>query len=117
MDRAEHDRQVDHEQHSCRHFTGIQHDECATGVNYRALVGGEQFGWVRRIPCVPEPGETVPCEKLSLPSREEAEAIVTEMDEATAAVIRHIATGEPLPEGVTYIACRREDMGPSGDGE
>ena len=101
---------VEAEMSKCVHFTGIQHDICAAGVNYRALVGGPDFGWARKIPCLSEPG-AVPCASLRLPTLEEAEAKVTKGDEVYAAVLRHLTTGEPLPDGVSVMVCREEDMG------
>ncbi len=114
----EHDRQVQHELHSCVSFNGIQHDECKAGVNYRRLIGGPDFGWAKHLPCLNDP-EAVQCEKRAFPTLAEAETIVTEMDEATAAVIRHLADGTPLPPGVSVMVCQQRDMEPwsSGDDE
>lgn len=39
---------------TCRHFTGCQNGTCEAGVNYRDLVGGEDFGWMARTPCIPD---------------------------------------------------------------
>lgn len=33
----------------CKHYKG-RHG-CALGINLRQLVGGDNFGWMRRIPC------------------------------------------------------------------
>lgn len=108
---AEHARAVAKEISKCKHFTGIQHAACKAGVNYRALIGGPDFGWAKYLPCLSDP-EAVICERREYPTPEEAEALVTASDEACAAVLRHLTTGEPLPEGVSYIACRKEDMWP-----
>lgn len=69
----------------CRHH-GMNHSElikphgghvCKLGIDIRALVGGERFGWARRMPCYlpnkDEPG-FVPCEKMEPHTREELEA-------------------------------------------
>lgn len=36
----------------CKHFNGIQNDECKLKVNYRALAGGDNVGWAARLPCI-----------------------------------------------------------------
>lgn len=36
----------------CKHFTGIQHDECSKGVNYKKLAGEPLFGYALRLPCI-----------------------------------------------------------------
>lgn len=66
----------------CEHFTGIQHDTCKAGVNIRQLVGGPDFGWAARLPCLLADSDKceVQCEKRSLPTRDEAEAAVNEHD-------------------------------------
>lgn len=44
----------------CKHFTGaFNHDCCAAGVNYRTLSGGDDFGWLRRLPCTGARGGSV----------------------------------------------------------
>jgi hypothetical protein len=39
----------------CRHFDGIGGFDnkkcCRAGVNYRQIVGGDDFGWACRLPC------------------------------------------------------------------
>jgi len=62
----------------CRHFNGIQHDECKVGVNYRALAGEPQLGMAQRLPCgirLPNGKEPQPvhCDKRAVCTREEAE--------------------------------------------
>lgn len=106
---------VESEMAKCIHFTGIQHDTCAAGVNYGRLLGGPRFGWAKHLPCLSDP-EAIACEQCRFPTREEAEATVREMDAACTAALNHIAHGTPLPPGVTVMVCRREDMGPYGDG-
>ena len=67
-----------HEMSSCVHFAGIQHAECAAGVNIRALVGGSDLGWAARLPCLLMDAKKceVVCDVRKLPTREEAEAEV-----------------------------------------
>jgi len=66
----------------CIHFRGIQHDLCGAGINIRQLVGGDDFGWGIRIPCLVRDAKTcsVTCESRILPTREQAEATVDECD-------------------------------------
>ncbi len=56
----------------CRHWSnpfvrGRREDACAHGINIRELVGGPDFGWSTRRPCVHgslhRPSEAVTCEK------------------------------------------------------
>lgn len=88
FDRAkEYERRIQSKMGQCVHFRGVHHNEtCAAGVKYRELVGGPDFGWLTRLPCnrflSNEAGQAVPCDKLQLTSREEAEADVRAADEA-----------------------------------
>jgi hypothetical protein len=79
----EHERQVKNEMDSCIHFSGIQHTKCRAGVNIRELVGGSDFGWASRLPCLlsDAPYCTTPCDKRQMPTRDEAEAEVKKHDE------------------------------------
>lgn len=58
----------------CIHFNGIQHDACRAGINMRAHVGGDDFGWAKRIPCLGERDGIVPCDKRRLQTAAEADA-------------------------------------------
>lgn len=65
-------------QGTCKHFTGYQNGKCMAGIEYRALVGGDDFGWAARLPCVTnsplnKPGGP-PCEKFEEPTAEELAA-------------------------------------------
>ena len=73
----------------CEHFTGIQNETCKAGVNIRKLVGGPDFGWATRLPCLLDDSEKceVQCEKRSLMTRDEAEAAVNEHDTLLAKTI------------------------------
>lgn len=84
---AEIERRIQDHMRRCVHFTGIQHDTCEAGVCYRALVGGPDFGWASRLPCLEDrlphkEGPIVACEQLKRTTREEAEAEVTKSDAA-----------------------------------
>lgn len=89
-----HEEEVLHEMSRCVHFRGIQCDPCAGGVNMRELVGGPDFGWATRIPCLLMDAEncTVVCDKRKLPTREEAEAKVTRSEERHERVMK-VLTG------------------------
>lgn len=86
FDRAQElERRIQNHMHSCVHFTGIQHESCKAGVNYRTLVGGSDLGWARRLPCTegwPEDQvrEAVPCDQCRRVTREEAEEKVKSAD-------------------------------------
>ncbi len=71
---------------TCRHFNGIQHDVCRSGVNYRVLAGEPMVGCATRIPCLPfrEPknGPMADCEKHSTWTLAEAEQIINDGEEA-----------------------------------
>ena len=115
-DAREHARQVAREMKTCSHFTGIQNDACKADVNYRKLIGGPDFGWAKYLPCLSDP-KAVACEKRTFPAPEEAEAIVTHMDEAYEAALLYLAGKGALPPGMTVIACRQEDMEPGENGD
>ena len=64
----------------CVHFNGLPFriDEdygkcCDAGVNYRALVGGSDFGWMARTPCTKTTlsKDVVLCDKYRDPTPEE----------------------------------------------
>jgi len=65
---------------TCQYFTGIQNKLCKAGVEIRTLVGGPDFGWATRLPCMLSHGERceVTCDKRHFPTREEAEQQETE---------------------------------------
>jgi hypothetical protein len=83
FDRAkEHERRIAWHTSMCAHFTGTQKQVCKAGVNYRALVGGPDFGWATRMPCTGDKGDAiVVCAQLRLTTREEAEAEVARSED------------------------------------
>jgi len=106
---------------SCKHYKGMH--GCALGVDLRALVGGDNFGWRRRIPC--NVGtmagsslaaiDPVPCELYEEPTAEEiakSEADLQSAVEAFRAVERGDAAvpcpkcGETLGPGGCPAGCR-----------
>lgn len=61
----------------CRHFTGASRSPCKAGIDYRTLVGGDDVGWMTRLPCIRafEPDARFPvveCEQRAVLTREEA---------------------------------------------
>jgi hypothetical protein len=74
---------------TCKHYTGALNPRtsgtCSVGVNYRALVGGEVFGWISRLPCTagePRCGERVTCDKFQAPTPEEIAEDKRQIDES-----------------------------------
>lgn len=86
FDRAkERERRITSKMNRCVHFTGTRDEACEAGVNYRQLVGGDDFGWGTRLPCLtdtftPKNGDKVSCGQCRMTTREEAEAEVEESD-------------------------------------
>lgn len=65
----------------CIHYTGCLNPRtptCKAGINYREHVGGDGFGWVRRIPCHTlkddDISAKVKCDLYQEPSAEEVAA-------------------------------------------
>lgn len=62
---------------NCKHFTGIQYNQCSVGIIYRVLAfyNAAPEGWARRLPCLwrnrEEGGAIVPCRHYELPTEEE----------------------------------------------
>lgn len=46
-------------------------EKCSAGINIRELVGGEDFGWLLRSPCVESLKTEVSCDKRQFPPDEE----------------------------------------------
>ena len=68
-------RRIKQIQSKCIHFTGIQHETCKAGVNYREIVGGEDLGWAIRTPCFEDNKEcVVTCNHREFPTYAEAQA-------------------------------------------
>jgi hypothetical protein len=91
----------------CVHFNGSVNPCCEAGVNYRALVGGQDFGWLKRLPCLVKYAgpDAVTCEKRQEPTAEQIEASKREMEEAIerinkvrAAIVAHL--GGPWKKGM-----------------
>lgn len=65
----------------CIHYTGCLNPRapaCKAGVNYREHVGGDGFGWVRRLPCFKltdsDPAAIVKCNLFQEASAEQIAA-------------------------------------------
>ena len=80
------EQQIKWHMSSCVHFTGIQNKTCKADVNIRELVGGPDFGWARKIPCLLRDADecTVVCPSRQFPTREEAEALEDEHEKTIA---------------------------------
>jgi hypothetical protein len=87
----------------CRHFNGIgfgvdgREKICGAGVNYRTLVGGDNYGWARRIPCL-DVGDSlagvVPCPQRRWLTQEEHAAHEAEVRAAIDKAFADIAAGK-----------------------
>jgi hypothetical protein len=76
--KRDHELTIKRETNSCRFYLGTQHENCEAGINYRALVGGPDWGWGTRLPCLgflfePKGGERATCDKRQCWTVEEAE--------------------------------------------
>jgi hypothetical protein len=74
---------------TCIHYTGCinpRKPTCDAGINYREHVGGDGFGWIKRIPCHTldgeDPSTKVKCNKYQEPTDEQIAASKAETDEA-----------------------------------
>lgn len=76
---------IKREMQTCVHFSGIQNEKCAAGINIREIVGGDDFGWAARLPCFLDTQEvcTAICPSRQFPSREQAEKEVSDSEAAT----------------------------------
>ena len=76
------EEEIKSEMGRCIHFKGIQNEVCKAGVNVRQLVGGPDFGWGARLPCLlMDAGKCeAECASRKLLTREEAETAVKEPD-------------------------------------
>jgi len=72
MNDASREQHIQHELNTCKHFNGIQHDQCRAGVKYRDLFG-DGPGWAAHLCCMREKQSTVTCSSCEFPTREEAE--------------------------------------------
>jgi hypothetical protein len=83
----------------CVHFTGVQHDACAAGINYRAQAGGDVMA---RLPCLSdefwaakaaEHGGFVECPSLRRMTPEEVEAEAEARERGIAEFLAQIKAG------------------------
>ena len=63
----------------CTHSVGLSSRDgapiiCQAGIDVRALVGGPDFGWLKRCPCSGRYTDAVPCAQYQAPSAEEVAA-------------------------------------------
>ena len=67
---------------TCRYFNGIMNEICDKGINYRQLVGGEDFGLAMRLPCFKEEDSTGYCDLREFPSEKEGEEYEQKVNQA-----------------------------------
>lgn len=93
----------------CRHFTGYQTGTCKAGKVYRDVVGGEEFGWAARLPCLPESGlrkePVASCDRYEPKTAEEivAEDLAVEARSECLVMAIGIIREQKKPRGI--IAC------------
>lgn len=77
----------------CRYFNGIGDEGkcCDADISYRDTVGGDDFGWVKRLPCMVRNITDIKCDKLQLPTKEEVEKFKKESQEYMADTFSAIA--------------------------
>jgi len=63
----------------CIHFNGVMNQKCKAGVEYRQLFGSEP-GWGKHLCCLNDSQSPVWCDKASMPTQEQAEAIVADRE-------------------------------------
>lgn len=81
---------------TCKHFNGmgLEDDKCCdVGVNYRKHVGGTDFGWCTRAPCIRKSTSTIKpngpinaCSKYEEPSQADLDKYEAEMKEFDARI-------------------------------
>lgn len=120
------DQHLEEMRKTCRHFNGLGNPididrdakECKAGINYRALVGGEDKSWALHIPCHgPEPRSerNMPiahCPFYEKKTREEVEwrereqqAHVAKMLLAVTAIVEHASGRRPHEDWVDCPNC------------
>lgn len=71
----------------CKHYIGYHKGRCKLGIDYRELVGGPDFGWAVRLPCLKtalsKPGPE--CGRREEPTDAEIVEWLQEMDALLAA--------------------------------
>jgi hypothetical protein len=95
----------------CRHFNGIQHNECEAGVSYstvRAPLSAERAAREGRSMALPCFGDAeAACDRRSYLSREEAEAKWDRDEETTAQTLEALAEVSRQKEKSGSIVCPR----------
>lgn len=80
---------------TCVHFTGVQHDKCAAGVEYRTLRDVSQPG-MARWPCLTHKGmaATTTCALKVLPTPEQVAAAEAELEAMVKQLTDDMAAGK-----------------------
>lgn len=96
----------------CKFFTGYQSIVCEAGIEYRPLVGGLDFGWLTRLPCLSDgrQHDQVTCDKREFPTDEEVAESHHQMQEASRRFTQALADGI-CPHCTTKIEKKRQ-VGP-----
>lgn len=87
---AERERQIQREMTGCRHFRGIQHKTCAAGLLYEGAK--DPTARPLKLICL-DRDANAKCDRLSLPTREEAEAEVDDRERKVAEFFGRLAVG------------------------
>lgn len=74
----------------CIYFCGVMTDQpCKAGVDLRAHVGGDDFGWMKRIPCLASNGENaVSCDLYQEPTDKQIAEHEAEIEAYMAGVMK-----------------------------
>ena len=67
----------------CKHYNRactVERGDCEAGINTRELVGGEDFGWLTRTPCLVDNKSQIKCPKFEEPTDDEVAAFEAESD-------------------------------------
>lgn len=90
----------------CVHFTGVQHEECAAGVDYLTVRSDDRPA---KFACLQlRPGPLPDCAKRCWPSPEEVDQEVAESEAALAEYLAKLEAGE-CPQCGGDLEPRRQD--------
>lgn len=90
-------RKLEQYRDKCRHFNGIglgsSGKRCRADVDYRVLVGGPDFGWAARIPCLDKPS-SVECPSRILMTQDEHADEERRLNEAVDGFLARLDAGQ-----------------------
>src|SRR5690242_19617153 len=96
---------LDRWQRTCRHFTGIQHDTCDAGVNYRTIRDVSGPG-MAKWHCT-DPDSPTKCPLFSAYTVQEAEQMEREIEESITSFLTKLNSGI-CPECDKSVEPRRQ---------